>query len=279
MKELGEKTAVITGGGSGLGRELALSCARRGMHIAIGDIDKAGMAETARLIHAQAPGTKLWSTKLDVSDLAAVRSFADEVFARFAGPHLLFNNAGVAVAGPLWEYTRDDWTWVMGVNLHGVAWGIKAFVPRMIEQGEGHVINTASAAGFLHASNLGIYNVTKSAVVAMSETLAGDLRIAQAKVGVTVVCPAFFRTGIADSARNRPKSLADTAARRNVGKEREAAVRKALDEATISAKDVAEMTLQAVEQDRFYVFPHQEIKGVIAKRLESAMDEGQPLPI
>lgn len=279
MRELGEKTAVVTGGGSGLGRELALSCARRGMHIAIGDVDQAGTAETERLILAQTPQAKVWSTKLDVSDLAAVRSFADEVFARFGGAHLLFNNAGVAVAGPLWEYTQDDWTWVLGVNLHGVAWGIKAFTPRMIAQGEGHIVNVASAAGFVHANNLGVYNVTKSGVVAMSETLSCDLRVAQANVGVTVVCPAFFRTGIADSARNRPKALGDTAARRNVGKERETAVRKALDEATITAKDVAEMTLHAVEENRFYVFPHREIKEVISKRFESAMEEGQPLPI
>lgn len=273
MKQLRNRVAVITGGGSGLGRELALCSARRGMTVVLGDVDEPGMEETRRLIAAESPEVTVAAYPLDVSRLQAVAAFAEEVFARFGAVHVLFNNAGVAVNGPLWENTEADWQWVLGVNLQGVAWGIKAFVPRMLEQGEGHVVNTASAAGWVNAPGSGIYNATKCGVVAISETLALDLRDADAAVGVTVLSPAFFPTPIADSERNRPAELADTAPMSEARRRRSDELRYAVQHGRIPADAIAEMTLSAVEADQFYVFPHRGIKELVRARAEAANRE------
>ncbi|SEO48966.1 SDR family NAD(P)-dependent oxidoreductase [Aquisalimonas asiatica] len=273
MEQLQNRVAVVTGGGSGLGRELALCCARRGMTVVLGDVDEPGMEETRRLIAAESPDVDCAAYPLDVSSLQAVTAFAEEVFARFGAVHVLFNNAGVAVNGPLWEHTEADWQWVLGVNLNGVAWGIKAFVPRMLAQGEGHVVNTASAAGWVNAPGSGIYNASKCAVVAMSETLALDLRDVDASIGVTVVSPAFFPTPIADSERNRPAALADTAPMSEARRRRSDELRYAVEHGRIPADTIAEMTLAAVEADQFYVFPHRGIKALVRARADAAHRE------
>ena len=273
------KVAVITGGGGGLGRELVLACGRRGMHVAIGDVDVAGMAETERLLRAESPAAESFSHKLDVSKLEDVRAFADKVFGRFGAVHTLFNNAGVATYGSLWNSSEKDWQWVLGVNLFGVAWGIKAFVPRMIAAGEGHVVNIASAAGWAYMADLGIYNASKSAVVAISETLLGDLRSAGSQLGVSVVCPAFFRTNINEAAINRPKepgNEVESEQARVAREQRHAWVNDAIDKSPVSARDVAEITLQAVEQNRFYVFPHPEVRDYINARARNATSDWNP---
>lgn len=271
MQDLKNKVAVITGGGSGLGRELALCCAGRGMKLLLGDVDEAGMQETLRLVEERAPGTESTTMRLDVSKLEQVQAFADLCKTRFGGAHLLFNNAGVSVNGPIWENTPADWDWVLGVNLYGVVWGIKAFTPIMLEQGEGHIVNVASAAGWLNGPSAGIYNVSKCSVVAMSETLALDLRDAGARnVGVSVLCPAFFPTGIADSQRNRPADKADTIVKTAIAEKRAQELKYAVEHGRIPASDVAEMTLKAVEDDQFYVFPHRKIKQLIAMRAAAA---------
>jgi len=290
MQDLNNKVAVITGAGSGLGRELVLAAARRGMRIAGADVDESGLAETKRLLLAENPKAEFFSQKLDVSKLDAVQAYADAVFAHYGAAHALFNNAGVATYGPLWQHSEKDWTWLLGVNLLGVAWGVKAFVPRMIAQGEGHIVNIASAAGWAYMPDLGLYNVTKSGVVALSETLLGDLRSAGSKLGVSVVCPAFFRTAINSSSRNRPAELLETktetaavaaapveseAAR--VSREKRAAyVEQLIDASPVSAKDIAELTLGAVEANRFYVFPHPEVKAFIGARAKNATSDGVP---
>lgn len=274
MQDLKGKVAVITGGGSGLGRELALCCAARGMKLLLGDVDEAGMQETLRLVEERAPGTESTTMRLDVSRLEQVQAFAELCKTRFSGAHLLFNNAGVSVNGPIWENTQADWDWVLGVNLYGVVWGIKTFTPMMLEQGEGHIVNVASAAGWLNGPSAGIYNVSKCSVVAMSETLALDLRDAGSeKIGVSVLCPAFFPTGIADSQRNRPADKADTIERNEIAEKRAQALKYAVEHGRIPASDVAEMTLKAVEDDQFYIFPHRKIKQLIAMRAAAADQE------
>lgn len=271
MQDLKGKVAVITGGGSGLGRELALCCAARGMKLLLGDVDEAGMQETLRLVEERAPGTESTTMRLDVSRLEQVQAFAELCKTRFGTAHLLFNNAGVSVNGPIWENTQADWDWVLGVNLYGVVWGIKTFTPMMLEQGEGHIVNVASAAGWLNGPSAGIYNVSKCSVVAMSETLALDLRDAGSeKIGVSVLCPAFFPTGIADSQRNRPADKADTIERNDIAEKRAQALKYAVEHGRIPASDVAEMTLKAVEDDQFYIFPHRKIKQLIAMRAAAA---------
>ena len=270
MQEFNNKVAVITGGGSGLGRELALSCAARGMKLVLGDVDEAGMQETLRLVEEAHPGTESATMRLDVSKLEQVQELAELCKSRFGGAHLIFNNAGVSVNGPIWEGTVDDWDWVMGVNLYGVVWGVKVFTPMLIEQNEGHIINTASAAGWLNGPSSGIYNVSKTSVVALSETLALDLQDAQANVGVSVLCPAFFPTGIHQSERNRPTDKADTLEKSEVSLKRAAALKYAVENGRIPASDIAEMTLKAVENDQFYVFPHRKIKQLVKLRAEAA---------
>jgi len=273
MKVLGDRVAVITGAGSGLGRELALECARRGMSVALGDVDAAGLEETRHRIQAATQGVSCATYALDVSRLPSMEAFADAVMTRFGAVHVLFNNAGVAVNGPLWDYTVADWEWVLGVNLYGVAWGIKAFVPRMLTQGEGHVVNTASAAGWVNAPGSGIYNTSKCGVVAMSETLALDLRDAQATIGVSVVSPAFFPTPIANSGRNRPVELADTAPMSEARRRRSDELQYAVAHGRIPADTIARVTLDAVQADQFYVFPHRAIKDLVRARAEAVQDE------
>ncbi|PAU87764.1 hypothetical protein CK507_09450 [Pseudomonas sp. WN033] len=270
MKDFQGKVAAITGGGSGLGRELALCCAARGMKLVLGDVDEKGMVETQRLIEAAHPGTETATMRLDVSSLDQVQAFADLCKSRFGGVHLVFNNAGVSVGGPVWENTVADWDWVMGVNLYGVVWGVKVFTPLLIAQGEGHIINTASAAGWLNGPSMAIYNVTKHSVVALSETLALDLRDVGANVGVTCLCPAFFPTGISDSARNRPADKAETITPSDVMLKRAELTKAAVAKGKIQASDIAELTLKAVENDQFYVFPHRKIKELIKLRAAAA---------
>lgn len=271
MQDLKGKVAVITGGGSGLGREFALRCAARGMKLVLGDVDEAGMQETLNQVKALDADIESVTMRLDVSKLEQVQAFADLAKSRFGGAHLLFNNAGVSVGGPVWMNTQADWEWVVGVNMYGVAWGLKAFIPMMIEQGEGHVVNVASAAGWVNGPSMAVYNATKHSVVAISETLALDLRdVGASSVGVTVLCPAFFPTGIHDSARNRPAEMADTLEQSAIDQERAAALKAAVEKGRIKATDVAEMTLKAVEDNQFYVFPHRKIKQLIAMRAAAA---------
>ncbi|MCL5042565.1 MAG: SDR family NAD(P)-dependent oxidoreductase [Gammaproteobacteria bacterium] len=274
MQDFQGKVAVITGGGSGLGRELALSCAARGMHLVLGDVDEKGMQETVRLVAEAHPATESVTMKLDVSKLDQVEALAELCKSRFGAAHLIFNNAGVSVGGPAWENTVADWEWVMGVNLYGVVWGVKVFTPMLIAQGEGHIINTASAAGWLNGPSMAVYNVTKHSVVALSETLALDLRDVGAKVGVTCLCPAFFPTAIHESARNRPQDMADTVEPSEIMQKRTEMIKQAVTKGKIQAADIAEMTLKAVENDQFYVFPHSKIKDLIKMRAAAADAEG-----
>ena len=270
MQDFKNKVAVITGGGSGLGRELALCCAARGMKLVLGDVDEAGMQETLRLVEQAHPGTESATMRLDVSKLEQVQELGELCKSRFGGAHLIFNNAGVSCNGPVWQSTVDDWDWVMGVNLYGVVWGVKVFTPMLIEQNEGHIINTASAAGWLNGPSSAIYNVSKTSVVALSETLALDLQDAQANVGVTVLCPAFFPTSIHQSERNRPADKGDTVEKSEVALKRAELLKYAVEHGRIPASDIAELTLKAVEKDQFYVFPHRKIKMLIKLRAEAA---------
>ena len=169
------KVAVVTGGGSGIGRALALALGRAGAKVVVADVDETGATETVRL--AAAAGAEGLAVPTDVADRRQVEALADRVFERYGATHVLCNNAGVVVHGGLQSATWQDWQWVLGVNLWGVIHGVLAFVPRMIAGGEGgHVVNTASMAGLIASQGLGVYNTTKYAVVGLSETLAKDLR-------------------------------------------------------------------------------------------------------
>ncbi len=267
-----DKIAVITGAGSGIGRALALACAREGASIVLADIDERGMAETAALI-----STPHHSQRCDVSKPGALDALAEATYARFGAAHLLFNNAGVAVAGPMWTATLDDWKWVLEINLMGVVHGIRAFVPRMLAQGgEGHIVNTASMAGLISVPGSAVYCVSKHGVVTLSECLHHDLQAAKSKIGVSVLCPAFVPTGIAESARNRPAELGAT---NPLAAPYEDFVRQAVARGRLTAADVANITLDAVKANRFYVLPHQKAKVAIDSRMRDILDERQPTDV
>lgn len=270
MQELSGKTAVITGAASGFGRELAILCAQEGMKLVLADRDEAGMQGTVELLPK---GTETLCQRCDVSVAADLDALADAAYRRFGAVHLLFNNAGVAVTGPAWSATLEDWKWVLGVNLMGVVHGIKSFVPRMLAQGgEAHVVNTSSVAGLLAVTGSACYGVSKHGVVVLSEILHHDLRTVKSSIGVSVLCPAYVNTGIADSGRNRPSELAATNPHSKAYDER---VRHAVRSGKLSAADVAKATLEGVKENRFYILTHPELNPAIEDRMK-AIVEGRP---
>jgi NAD(P)-dependent dehydrogenase (short-subunit alcohol dehydrogenase family) len=267
MNTLRGKTAAVTGAASGLGRAMALAFANEGMDLALADVDEKGLAETLRLVS----GVKTSSMKVDVSKAEEVDAFS----ASLKNVHVVCNNAGVSPVGPLWENTTADWRWALGVNLWGVIHGVRAFVPRLVAQGEGHVVNTASVAGLISPPGMGVYNVTKHAVVALSESLHHDLRVQGSPVGVSVLCPAYVPTGISNSERNRPQELANPALseRQRALKEN---LKKAVSSGKLTADDVARAVVGAIKENRFYILTHPRIKGAIQARMEDVLQERTP---
>lgn len=232
--------AVITGGAGGLGRAFCLELARRGGHMVVADIDAAGAAETVALV--ERAGGRAFATSCDVAKLDQVERLAVLADEQLGGCDVVINNAGVAAGGAVGAVPIADWEWIMGINLWGVIYGCHVFVPRFKQQGRGHVINVASAAGLLSAGDMGPYNVTKAGVVALSETLASELRTDG--VGVTVLCPTFFRTNISKSSRTTNNEGA------------KAMVEKLMDRAKIQADGVARFALETADRNELYAVPH-----------------------
>jgi NAD(P)-dependent dehydrogenase (short-subunit alcohol dehydrogenase family) len=276
MKDLAGKVAVITGGGSGFGREFARVATRERMKIVLADVQQDAL--DAALAEARASGADALGVRIDVSDAAAVERLATETYARFGAAHLLFNNAGIAAGGGfVWEASLKDWQWVLGVNLMGVVHGIRSFVPRMLRQdGESHVVNTASAAGLVSAPLMSAYNASKHAVVTLSETLFHDLRVAGAPIGVSVLCPAFVPTGIQASERNRPAGLRDDTPPTTSQLEARARSDKAVASGRMTAAEVAATTFAAVREGRFYVITHAKMLGSVELRLQDVVGQRNP---
>src|SRR5436190_21434880 len=203
MKQLKGKVAAVTGAASGLGRAMALAFADEGMHVAL-----AAVADTSDVFaQVEARGVKVLGVRVDVSKADSVEAFAARVERELGPAFLVCNNAGVSPLGAVWETSLGDWQWTVGVNLWGVIHGIRSFVPRLTERNEGHIVNTASVAGLISPPGSGAYNVTKHAVVALSESLQHDLRERGSALGVSMLCPAYVPTGMIDSERSGPKDL------------------------------------------------------------------------
>jgi NAD(P)-dependent dehydrogenase (short-subunit alcohol dehydrogenase family) len=271
MKELQGKVAVITGGASGIGRAVAEAAASAGMKLVLADIDDGPLKETGDALGAA--GADVLSVVTDVSVGSSVDNLRDKALERFGAVHLVHNNAGVAVGGPLWTVSEADWTWVLGVNLWGVIHGIRAFVPVLLDQGEGHIVNTASLAGLTSPAMLGPYNVTKHSVVTLSETLYRDLQLVGSSVGVSVLCPGFVRTGIAESERNRPDWAPPAPA--GSGPDLQGVVR-GLVAAGIDPADVAAKVLDAVRANRFYIITHDDTPAMVEIRMRDILDGRNP---
>jgi len=213
---------------------------------------------------------------VDVSVGSDVECLARRTRSAFGDVDLLFNNAGVGAGGLIWETSERDWQWVLGVNLWGVIHGIRAFVPSMVAKGSaGHVVNTASVAGLLSAPLMGVYNVSKHAVVTLTETLYHDLKVAKAQIGCSVLCPAFVPTGIHESERNRPGGGQDETATASQIAARES-IRKAVTSGRLTPQDVAKMTFDAIRSDRFYIITHPKILGSIALRHQDIAEMRSP---
>jgi NAD(P)-dependent dehydrogenase (short-subunit alcohol dehydrogenase family) len=262
MKQFEGRVAVVTGAASGIGRELAIACAERGMKLILADVDVDGLTATKNLMPS---GIALRTTQCDVSSFEAVQNLANFAFGEFGHVHLLFNNAGVAALGPVWSATPEDWKWVLGVNLLGVANGIRSFVPRMIAAGEdGHIVNTSSGAGLTAVAGSGVYCASKHAVVALSECLLKDLEIAGSRLKVNVLCPSLVKTAIADSNRHRPAHLAPANPNSAPFDQR---VRAGMEASDVSAAEVARITMQAICDDDFYILPHPAVRLRVEERL------------
>ncbi len=277
MQELSGKVAAITGAGSGFGREFARLGARLGMRLALSDVQQDALATVAAEL--KDAGADFSADAVDVADSAHVEQWSDRVYDRFGGVHLLMNNAGVGGGGYLWESSDSDWQWVMGVNLMGVVHGVRHFVPRMLQanqRGEtAHIVNTASMAGWLTPPLMGVYNVSKHAVVALSETLFHDLQMAGATIGVSVLSPAFVPTGIAESHRNRPIGLDNGSPPTASQRMAYSATSRAVSSGKMTAEQVAVLTFDAVRANRFYIFTHPQILPSVQARFDAVLG-GRP---
>ena len=271
MKDLKGRVAAVTGGASGLGRAMALAFADEGMHVALADVADAREV----LAEVEKRGVRGFAMTVDVSRAEDVEGFAARVEKDLGPAALVCNNAGVAPSGESWEVSVDDWRWILGVNLWGVIHGVRAFAPRMIARDLGHIVNTASVAGLISPPGSAAYNVTKHAVVALSETLHHDLRSRGSAVGVSVLCPAYVPTRIAESERNRPAGYAATPKSEQM-LARQALLKKAVASGKLSAEDVARAVVAAVKGERFYILTHPRIKGAIRARMEDILEERTP---
>jgi len=271
MEQLRGKVAVITGGASGIGRAVAHRAAAEGMKVVLADLEEGALKLSAEALAAA--GAEVEAVVTDVARGADVDDLRDRALERFGAVHLVHNNAGVGVGGPLWTVSVADWQWILGVNLWGVVHGIRAFVPLLVEQGEGHVVNTASVAGLTSPAFLGPYNATKHAVTTISETLYRDLRATGSPVGVSVLCPGFVRTGIAESERNRPDWAPAPADDPAADMTRD--VVRQLVAGGIDPAVVAGAVLDAVATDRFYVLTHDDSAPMVEARMRDIL-EGRP---
>jgi NAD(P)-dependent dehydrogenase (short-subunit alcohol dehydrogenase family) len=275
VKEFKGKVAVITGGASGLGLAIAHRAAKEGMKLVLADIEQAALTKAEDEL--KRAGAEVIGVKTDVSKAADVEALAKKTLDAFGKVHLVCNNAGVGgIRLKTWEASLEDWQWVLGVNVWGVIHGVRTFTPIMLAQDEPcHMVNTASVAGLLSPSGMSVYNVSKHAVVALSETMFQDLALAKAKLQVSVLCPAFVSTGIWNSARNRPKELSagiDAAEEKRRAEE----VKAVLDKGRLTAADVANMVFAAIEAEKFYIITHAKIKGPVEIRMQDILLDRNP---
>ena len=267
------KTAVLTGAGSGFGLECARIGARLGMNLVLVDVQQDALDAAAEM---RAAGAQVLAQRVDVSNAAQMEALGAAVLERFGAPHLVFNNAGVGAGGLVWENSVKDWEWVLGVNLMGVVHGVRVFTPMMLAAAKkdpawrGHIVNTASMAGLLAAPNMGIYNVSKHAVVSLSETLYQDLSLVTDQISASVLCPFFVPTGISQSHRNRPGDLpADKPTKSQlIG---QAMSDKAVGSGKVTAAEVAQKVFDAAAAGQFYIYSHPKAIASVQTRMEDIM--------
>ena len=280
MNDLNGKIAVITGAASGFGLEAARIAARGGMKIVMADVQPEALDVAGRDVAAL--GAEVLTHRTDVSKASDVDALGAATMQRFGAPHFVFNNAGVGAGGLIWEHSVKDWDWVIGVNLMGVAHGVRVFTPLMLAAAaadpayHGHIVNTASMAGLLNAPNMGVYNASKAAVVSISETLFQDLALVTEQVHAHVLCPYFVPTGIHQSERNRPADLTDSSGPTNSQRIAQAMSDKAVTSGKLTAAQVAQFVFDAMAENRFYIYSHPKALGGVQVLLEDRMLQRNP---
>ena len=278
------QTAVITGAGSGFGLELARFAAKQGLNLVLTDVQQDALDAAVAELSAtgEQTGTQVAALLGDVSRAEDVQALADLCMERFGAPHIVINNAGVAHGGLIWEHTQRDWEWVLGVNLFGVVHGLRVFTPLMLAAAaqdpayQGHMVNVASMAGLLNSPNMGAYNVSKHAVVSLSETLYQDLALVTEQVHASVLCPYFVPTGIHLSHRNRPKELRSEAKPTPSQMIAQAMSTKAVTSGKVTAADTAALVFGAIEKGQFYIYTHPQALAMVQTRLEDVVQARNP---
>lgn len=271
MRNLEGKVAVVTGGASGIGLAMAEAFGRQQMRVVIADIEAEALAQAQRSL--ESAGIETAAVVCDVSDPSSVESLRHKALEAFGSVHVVCNNAGVGAGGPSWEIPLARWQWVFGVNFWGVVHGLAAFVPLLMGQGEGHVVNTASAAGLSAVPYMGPYTTSKHAVVALTEALSMELAFSGGTVGASVLCPMWVRTRIAESERNAPPEvLAGGDAPGGFG----ADLVSGLVAGGMDPAEVASHVVTAVQESRFWILPHEEVKGTVTRRAERIEREEPP---
>lgn len=280
MKEFNGKVAVITGAASGIGLGIAKRCVQEGMRVVLADVEQNALAQAEKEL-VTVGGTVL-SVLTDVSKANHVEELAKKTIETYGAVHLLFNNAGVAAGSSIWESSLPEWEWVIGVNLWGVIHGIKAFVPIMLSQDtECHVVNTASIVGLLPYNQCASYQVTKTAVVALSEHLYGSLAQQGAKVNISVICPGLVKTRIFSALRNWPEEFQDISPTMPFDTDDEEAVWTDLQAKfqVISPEQVVDAVFTAIKEERFYILTHAEFNEIIKMRMGDILQEQNPTSV
>jgi NAD(P)-dependent dehydrogenase (short-subunit alcohol dehydrogenase family) len=249
------------------------------MNLVLVDVQQDALDAAAREI--ESAGAPVLALKVDVSSASQMEALGAAVLARFGAPHFVFNNAGVGSGGLIWENSVKDWEWVLGVNVMGVVHGVRVFTPMMLDAAkqdpawQGHIVNTSSMAGLLNPPNMGVYNVSKHAVVSLSETLYQDLSLVTDQIGASVLCPFFVATGIGQSHRNRPADL-DTEKPTKSQMIQQAMTGKAVDSGKVSAADVAQLVFDAIASNQFYIYSHPKAIKSVQTRLEDILQARNP---
>ena len=281
MQDFKDKVAVVTGAASGMGLAFAHKFAQEGMSLVLADIEAEAlsMAEAAVKAH----GGRVAAVRTNVMAQDDIERLADDAFSTFGNVHILVNNAGVAATAATlrsrpWESPLSDWEWTWGVNFMGVLYGIRAFIPRMLENGEeGHIVNTASMAGLLTGANP--YNISKHSVVCLTEGIYKEFKGMGAKLSASVLCPGLIKTAILEAERNRPPEFGPATSlteQRPEVQQFSAFFKAALDQG-IEPDEVARMVFEAIRDDRFYIFPAQpNVLQSVRARMEDIIDQRNP---
>ena len=266
--------AVITGGGSGIGRSLAHAFAAEGMKVVLADVNEVSMrAVEAELAEG---GTEVLPVLCDTSLEASVHALAQATLDRFGAAHVLCNNAGVAGKGDPWSGPISSWDWVIGINLYGVIHGIRAFLPIMQDQGEGHIVNTASMAGLVALPGAAAYNATKTAVVAISEGLFLELRGLGSPVGVSVLCPGFVKTNLVTSQQWQDRLGPEPGETTNpIGQLIQTMLTEGVENG-VDPAGIAAQVLDAIHADRFWILTHPEMREAPVERMRRAAAQENP---